>query len=248
MISTKLRWLVTLFLVLAPCAAHAYTVTQQGAAIGNGTTATVGPFDPGAGSVVYVLASEQDSSGSVHLGNATDSLSNLYSTGSIIGSGTNYVLGARYFYYASDPGNITVTYHQSTAGSTAIITVISFLGSNGTYDAAAGDFNSGTSTSPTVTAFQAPQVTGELFIGVIGWDSAAITFSGATFPTPPNAFNSTPLNIIGGNFTETGLSLPTYSGTFNNSIPWLAIIDAFEPSAAPPATLCTIALTGAGPC
>ena len=108
----------------------------------------------------------------------------------------------------------------------------------------------GSSTSPSVTAANAPAVANSLILGFVGVDGAIVTFTQdsahaayATPPTKQSNSGSPNAGLVGG--TVVSSSKLTYAPTIGNH-PWTAIILGFSPSIVTPSITGVVALGLAG--
>ena len=91
---------------------------------------------------------------------------------------------------------------------------------------------------PTVTANFPPPIAGDLFIGAVGWNTSAATFTQDTNLPWSNPFdvntNRLTNQIGGGYYVNPTLNAISYSPTLNVSDNWAAIIVAFAQLLPPP--------------
>lgn len=191
------------------------------------------PFSPGIGGLVYVVV--WDAGGVSPPQTAPTDGTNSYNVAQ--SGGFPAIFNTYYFYYASSPGTITISYTPVNAVSPdAGMSVALITGSNGTYDSS-GSAQSGptTSNTPSVSS-NAAALVGELALATIGTTDTTETFTQASgWTNPPNSIGkvSTDINVISGGQTISGTGSVTYNPSVTGILNWVGIIDLFEPATVP---------------
>ncbi len=242
-----LLWPICAWAGFGTPASIAATGSTAGATLTASVTAT-------SGRLLYAAVCENSSS--FASGTLSDAVNGSWTriTGVFL-NGSASLGGVSIFYVASTGtlSSTTLTYTKGASAQAATLSAFQVSGQDvSPLDSGVTAATTGDSTTPVVLS-GAPSVPDELIVGVVCWASGVTSgfvqdsINGA-YATPPNGAASSQDAVQGGYIIYTGTSARTYAPAISNHN-WGEIIAGFKPFVAPAGgALCTMSITGVGPC